>query len=116
VRRRTFLKLVGLTSGAAVLPVSGLVASGASAPDARSVAAAVRRAEPSTLRYRGRGGKIFVSATDGRTWKLHTHLGPEYDVGRLVTDGAGGARATVGFRGRSFALALAPDLHSWLTD
>jgi hypothetical protein len=116
VRRRTFLKLVGLTSGAALLPVTGLVASGASAPDPTTLAAGVRRAEPSTLRYRGRGGRIFVSATGGRTWKLHTHLGPEYDVERLVTDGAGGAQATVGFRGRTFALALAPNLRSWLTD
>ncbi len=116
MRRRTFLKLVGLTSGAAVLPVSGLIASAASAPGATPMRAATHRALPSTLRYRGRGGRIFVSATGGRTWKLHTHLGPQYGVERLVTDGAGGVEATVAFGGRTFTLALAPDLRSWLTE
>lgn len=116
MRRRTFLKLVGLTSGAAVLPVTGLVASGASAPATSSRTALVGPSQPSALRYRGSGGRILVSANGGRTWTVHTHLGPEYDVERLVTDGAGGAQATVGFGGRTFALILAPNLRSWLTD
>jgi len=114
VRRRTFLKLVGLTSGAAVLPVSGLVASAAS-PGRTGLQPATKRAEPSSLQYRGSGGRIFVSSDAGRTWQLHTNLGPEYDVERLVTDGAAGALATVGFGGRTFPLSLAPDLRSWLT-
>jgi hypothetical protein len=115
MRRRTFLKLVGLTAGAASLPAVGLGAAAAS-PSARpGLHPVVRRAEPSTLRYRGRGGRIFVSATGGRTWKLHTNLGPAYDVERLVTDGAGGVQATVAFGGRTFPLSLAPDLRSWMT-
>ena len=114
MRRRTFLKLVGLTSVAAVLSGSAL-ASAASTSGATGSHSAVRRTGPSSLSYRGRNGRIFVSANGGRSWKHHTNLGPDYRVSRVDTNGSGGATATIGYAGRSFALALSPNLRSWLT-
>lgn len=110
MKRRSFLKVAALTTAVVALPVA-------------PAAAAPRRASgtepdgdrPGRLRYSARGGRIYVSETDGRTWRQHTNLGPDYRVRRLVTDGTGGVQATVGYGGRTFELSLAPNLTSWLT-
>lgn len=113
MRRRTFLKLMGYASVAAGLAVVGPVAASSPRSDP---AAAMPSAGRSPRLYRGRGGRIFTSSNAGRSWKLHTYLGPEYDVTHVRTDEAGGTAARIAYRGRSFNLSLAPDLRSWLTD
>jgi hypothetical protein len=114
VRRRSFLKLIGLGSLGASLPWAGSVA--ASSRRSGSPGAATQSAAPGRRLYRGSRGGIYMSTNAGRSWKLHTYLGPEYDVSRASTDGAGGASVRVAYGSRSFTLSLAPDLRSWLTD
>ena len=114
MRRRAFLKLVGLASVAGSLPWVSAVAAASRRPAGSP--AATQLSAPGSRLYQGRGGRIYMSSDAGRSWQLHTDLGPEYDVRRVLTDDAGGATARVGYGGRSFRLTLAPDLRSWLTD
>jgi hypothetical protein len=112
VRRRSFLKVVGLASLGASLPWA---ASAVSAARRSSGAIAAPAAAPIRQLYRGLGGAIYASSNAGRSWKLHTYLGPEFDVTHVRTDDAGGTRLRVAYRGQSFSLTLAPNLRSWLT-
>jgi hypothetical protein len=111
MRRRSFLKLVGLASV------------WATSLGARGALAAVPAASPSRetahlgwtgLRYRADGGRIYVSADDGASWDHHTYLGPDYAVQRMVDD-ASGVRLSVGYGGRTFNLRLGSDQRSWRT-
>ena len=107
MRRRRFLKLVGLSSLGAMLQVS--LGSG-------SALGASRVASLNGRLYRGDGrGRIFVSQTNGASWELHTYLGPRYRVTRMAIDGRSRVRATIAYGGRSFRLVLAPDAQRWLT-
>ena len=107
MRRRSFLKLVGLTSlGAAIrLPFAAVVAGAASRP----ISSGGRL-------YKTDGSdRIYVSLDKGRTWTLHTGLGPDYSVLGLAGDRADGLHATVGYLAWTFELLLAPNQTSWLT-
>ena len=65
--------------------------------------------------YRAAGhGKIQISRDAGRTWKLHSNLGPIYTIKSLSVRG-GRLRLSVGYAGRSFPLVLARNKRSWLT-
>ena len=107
MRRRNFLKLVGLTSLGAVirLPFAAVVAGAASRP----ISSGGRL-------YKTDGtDRIYVSLDKGRTWALHSGLGPDYSVLALAADRADRLHATVGFSAWSFELLLAPNQTSWLT-
>ena len=107
LNRRRFLALLGLVSLGAVasVPMAGGLALGA----APTTVSAGRL-------YRGdRTGRIYVSHDQGTTWQLHTYLGPELKVERLVTDRTDRVHATIGYVGRAFELVLAADQRSWLT-
>ena len=107
MRRRKFLRLLGLTSlGAAVrLPLAAVVA-----------AAALKPISSGGRLYKTDGsGRVYVSLDKGKTWALHSDLGPDYSVLRLASDRSDGLHATVGYSAWSFELLLAPNLRSWLT-
>lgn len=106
MRRRRFLQLIGLGSIGAGLQL-GL--------GAAPVFAATKPVSAGGRLYRADGGRIYVSADGGVTWQQHVYLGPDYAVQRLATDRSQTVRATVGYLGRTFELALAPNLKSWLT-
>jgi hypothetical protein len=105
--RRRFLKLAGLATAGAFVQLSFMGGS------ARTTLAA---SSPGGKLYRGDSrGKIHVSADGGANWKLHTNLGPNYSVDRMVKDHRGRVGAAVGYRGRQFKLKLAADEKSWHT-
>ena len=107
MRRRRFLKLVGLTSLAAVIRV----------PFAAPLAAApLRLVLYEGLHYRGdAAGYIYTSGDGGNTWAVHTNLGPMFSVDRLAVDRRSRLRAIIGYSGRSFDLQLAANRRSWLS-
>jgi hypothetical protein len=110
MRRRSFLKLVGLVTVWASSLGAGAVAAVTHNPVRGPAAALAARG----LRYRADGARVFVSSNGGTSWSRHTYLGPDYTIRRLVADGSG-VRMTVGYRGRTFELNLSSDLRSWLT-
>jgi hypothetical protein len=112
MRRRSFLKLIGLASvWATSLGLGGGVAAAAAGSPTRETV----HLGSTALRYRAHGGRIFVSANNGGSWTHHTYLGPDYSIESLVADDASGVRLSVGYRGRTFNLRLGSDLRSWLT-
>src|SRR3954451_9967904 len=107
MHRRNFLKLVGLATVGAVVRVPF----GA----ALAQAAAAKPVSSGGLLYKTDGkGRIFVSATSGKTWALHSNIGETYSTA-LATDAAGRLLATVGYLCRSFRLVLGSNRRSWLT-
>ena len=110
MRRRSFLKLVGLAG----VWTSSAGASGALAAVTRQSAPGTAAFASTTLRYRADGPRVYISSDNGKSWTLHTYLGPDYSIQRLATDRSG-VHLTVGFLGRTFNLNLASNLRSWLT-
>lgn len=110
MRRRSFLKLVGLAS----VWASSVGASRAMAAVTRTATSDPIELAATGLRYRADGARVYVSADDGKSWSLHTYLGPDYTIQHLASDRSG-VRLTVGFLGRTFDLSLASNLRSWLT-
>ena len=110
MRRRSFLKLIGLVS----VWASSLGASGTMAAVTQDLSHAPAEFASTGLRYRADGSRVYVSAYNGKSWTLHTYLGADYSIQRLATDRSG-VHLTVGFVGRTFDLNLASDLRSWLT-
>jgi hypothetical protein len=105
--RRDFLKLLGFASAGTVVAMAIPVA-------AWSAASPMVRA--GGLLYRSDGtGKIAVSADEGTTWALHSDLGDDYSVSRLIVYGTDRLHAMVDYGAWNFDLKLAPDLRSWLT-
>jgi hypothetical protein len=107
MRRRTFLKFIGLASVGATarLPFFAVVA-----------AAGTKAVSYGGRQYRSDGsGKVYVSTNGGTTWALQTDLGRSYSVTRLAVDRRNRLNATVGFAGWTFGLVLAPDLGAWWT-
>ena len=107
MQRRGFLKLLGLaTLGVVVrVPFAALTAG-----------AATRTVSAGGLGYRTDGmGRVFVSRDAGRSWDLHSDLGPSYSITRLEVDKGGRLLSTVDYRGRSFGLVLGANRRSWLT-
>jgi hypothetical protein len=113
MRRRAFLKLIGLTSAWAALAGPSAVA--AATASAAGTGSTTVGAPSGSLRYKADGGKILVSSDNGRTWTLHTNLGPMYRVDKVGADKSGTVRASVDYLGRAFGLRLAPNLRWWLT-
>jgi hypothetical protein len=113
MRRRSFLKLIGLTSVWVALAGPNAVL-GAATSSAGSGSGGVGTTSGS-LRYKADGGTILVSSDNGRTWTLHTNLGSMYRVDKLAAGKSGAVEATVAYAGRAFGLRLAPNLQSWLT-
>jgi hypothetical protein len=110
MRRRSFLKLIGLMS----VWASSLGASEALAAVTRSPSRAPAEFASTGLRYRADGSRVYVSSNSGKSWTLHTYLGADYSIQRLASDRSG-VHLTVGFLGRTFDLNLASNLRSWLT-
>lgn len=107
MNRRRFLKLAGIASVGAALQIS--LIGGASRTDAAESAG--RRL------YRGdRRGRIYASRDAGRTWQLHTDLGPQYSIRRMGRERNGRVGTSVVYRGREFKLKLATDEQSWRTN
>jgi hypothetical protein len=97
MRRRSFLKLIGLAS----VWASSAGASGALAAVSQGATRAAPELLASTvLRYRADGPRVYVSSNNGKSWTLHTYLGPDYSIQRLATDRSG-VHLTVGFLGRT---------------
>ena len=105
MNRRTFLKLSGLTSLAAALPVPAFAAPPAAGPvvfDGRA--------------YRPGGqGRVDVSDDGGKTWRLHSDLGSDYVVSKLSVDRRTGLKVNVAFGQWAFGLTLGSDRRAWLT-
>ena len=110
MRRRSFLKLIGLAS----VWASSLSASAVAAVTQRSPTRDPAELATTGLRYQANGGRVYVSSDNGTSWAPHTYLGPDYAIRRLVTDGSA-VQLTVGYLGRTFDLTLAADLRSWMT-
>jgi hypothetical protein len=110
MRRRSFLKLIGLVS----VWASALGASGAAARVSQVASGGAPELALAGLRYRADGPRVYVSSDNGSSWAPHTYLGPDYAIQRLVTDESW-VQLTVGYLGRTFELNLGSDLRSWLT-
>jgi hypothetical protein len=111
MRRRSFLKLIGLAS----VWASSAGASGALAAVTQNPTRGTPDLLASTsLRYRVDGPRVYVSSNNGKSWTLHTYLGPDFAIQRLATDRSG-VHLTVGYLSRTFDLNLGSDLRSWLT-
>lgn len=105
--RRDFLRLATLAATAAVVRVPFF---------AGAAEAAAKPVSANGLLYKTDGtGRIFVSATNGKTWTLHSNLGPTNSVTGLAVDKAGRLLASVAYKGRTFGLKLATDKRSWMT-
>ncbi len=80
-------------------------------------AAAAPRLTP--VEYQGRlfrgapDGKILVSETSGKTWRVHTHLGAQYHIQSISSGAAGRLTSLVAFGGNTFCLTLADDGRYW---
>jgi len=107
MRRRSFLKLVGLATTGAALRMALPIAAAAAASKAVSWGGSLYRSDGS--------GRVFVSGDAGKSWALHSDLGADYAVSRIAVDRGDHLQATVGYRAWSFKLTLAPNLRSWLT-
>lgn len=107
MRRRKFLKLLGLTSLAGSIPLPFASVAGAAAAKPISSGGRYYRTDGS--------GQVFVSLDKGETWALHSDLGPDYSVTRLASDRSDRLHATVGYSAWSFELLLASNQLSWLT-
>ncbi len=105
MQRRDFLKLSGAALGVMLLRPGFF----------DRVGAAPIETQARGLRYRGRRGEILISTDAGKTWKLHTRLGSDYEVLDLFTDYAERVYAQVGFQGFIFHLTLSPSGEKWLT-
>ena len=109
MERREFLRsasaLAMATAGGAVLGGVGDAFNAASA-DAATTA----------KRYRGtRNGKIYVSADNGRSWRLMTNFGPTLDATRVrAASNRVTANLVLGRHG-SFNVRLQPDGRTWRT-
>jgi hypothetical protein len=107
MHRRNFLKLVGVATAGAVIRVPF--------ESALAQAAAAKPVSSGGLLYKTDGkGRIFASATGGKSWTLHSNIGETYSTA-LATDKAGRLLATVGYLGRTFSLVLGSNHRSWLT-
>ncbi len=105
--RRDFLKVAGLASAVTAL--------GLALPWA-AMSAASKTVSSGGRLYRSDGSdRVSMSLDAGKTWVVHSDLGPGYSVTRLTVDRSDRLHAAVGYQAWSFALRLAPNLTSWLT-
>ena len=104
MKRRSFLKGMGLAFGALTFNFAFPWAAGA--------ASAIVVYNGLSYRTEG-GGRIGVSSDNGLTWSLHSDLG--VNVTRLSVTRRNQLRATMKFAGRRFGLVLAPDQQRWMT-
>jgi hypothetical protein len=105
MQRRDFLKLSGVALGAMLLQPGFF----------DRVGAAPIETQARGLRFRGSRGEILHSTDAGKTWQLHTRLGPDYEILDLFTDYAGRVYAQVGFQGFIFHLSLSENGKQWVT-
>jgi hypothetical protein len=112
MRRRAFLKLVGLAGVASTAPLQALAGIVEAGGGKRSVATAVPY--DSLLYAPGGDGRILVSADGGRTWSLHANFGPACAVDSLSVAG-GRLVAAASYERRGFPLYLGNDRRTWLT-
>ena len=106
MNRREFLKLGGAASLFLFLPLVRL----------ESMLPANSEVQMDGLRYRGTpDGKIYVSKDRGKTWDLHTFLGPDYSVTDIFADRRGKLFVDVRFQGYTFYLTLSADRKTWRT-
>lgn len=107
MRRRRFLKLLGLTSLAGTIPLP--FASVAAAAPAKPVSSGGRY-------YKADGsGRVYVSVDKGKSWAVHSDLGSDFSVTNLAADRGDRLHATVGYSAWNFELLLASNQISWLT-
>jgi hypothetical protein len=111
MRRRAFLKLVGLAGLASTMPLQ-VLARVVDAGGGRSSSPAVLY--DSHLYALGGNGRILVSADGGGTWSLHASFGPTCDVRSLAVD-AGRLVAGASYARQGFPLYLSDDRRKWLT-
>ena len=105
--RRDFLKLLGIATAGTAVALAIPVAAWSAASSTVSLGG---------LLYRSDGtGRIAVSADEGQTWALHSDLGPDYSVTRLIVYGTDRLHAMVDYQAWDFDLLLAPDRRTWLT-
>lgn len=102
--RRDFLKLSGLLSAAALLPINSL-ANAVSLPTEVEVQGWLFRGTPD--------GKIFMSADAGQSWQMHTNFGSDFSIVYLGLNFWGQLEAQLGFAGHNFEVALARNGKAW---
>ena len=107
MQRREFLKLSGAGLGSAIL-LTGVI---------RQVEALPIEAQMGGKYFRGyrHAGDIFVSEDAGKTWQLHTRLGPDLSIDDLFVVSANQMYVKVGFMQYHFHLLLAKDEKQWKT-
>jgi hypothetical protein len=107
MRRRHFLKMLGLAFGGGAV--------------ALAIPWTPVAAESEAVTYRGKLykgdqlGRVLVSADAGRTWKVQTSLGRIYSVKSLSVSPGQRLYATVAHRHRQFVLVLDHDGRAWRT-
>lgn len=104
--RREFIKVSGLLSVAALVPM-GRLGKAMSLP---------MEVESQGKFYRSSvDGKIYVSINQGESWKLHTNFGTEFVIRKLATDHWQNVYVQLEYAGYSFHLKLAPNGKNWKT-
>jgi hypothetical protein len=105
MKRRDFIK-----SSARMLAVASMFAGPASYLSVLPAKAAAPR-----KLYRGtQTGSIQVSEDGGKSWQLHTNLGPDYSILSIFTARDGRLYAHTGFKQMSFHLVLSKNEKSWM--
>lgn len=106
MNRREFLTLGAVAAASIFLPAARLA----------GLMPAISEVQVDGRLYRGgAGGKIYTSSDQGKTWPVHTFLGPEYSILDLFVDRRDRVYVKVGYRGHSFFLALSADRKRWKT-
>ena len=104
MNRRDFLKVGGMFSAGLIFlsnPLKGFV----NGPAEYSAGGKTFRGTAS--------GEVYVSEDAGRTWRLHTRLGPEYSISSIFSGRDGQIYLIASYKGHSFHLSLAPDEKYW---
>jgi hypothetical protein len=103
--RRDFLKITGLASSSFFL---------VSSPFKSALRFPVQVAAGGKI-FRGTAdGDVEVSEDGGKTWKLHTRLGPECPILDIYADHQGQVALQAGYKVHSFRLFLAKNGKDWL--
>ena len=104
--RREFMKLNGLLSVAALMPMARI---------AQAIFLPIEVQSQGKLYRSSADGKIYVSVNQGKSWQLHTNFGADFSIAKLATDLWQSVYVQLEYAGYSFHLKLDSNGKDWKT-